>query len=491
MSVTVPIPNLALVGPEILMTVLACGLLLVDLFISEERKRLVGYMALAGVVVVGIVTATYWIGLDHAATTFSGAFVMDRFAVIFKEIFLFSTAITILLSLKYLEIEKVSLGEYYVLMLFCTLGMMIMVSGADLIVIYLGIETMALSVYVLAGFMKFDQKCTEAALKYFLLGVFVSGIFLYGIALVYAATGSTQLAQVALAIKSNGLSKDPLLVLAMFLLVVGFGLEIAMVPFQFWAPDVYEGAPTPITAFISVAPKAAAFAVLIRVFYAGIYLLVPYWQVLLWIICAVTMTLGNVTALLQKNVKRMLAYSSIAHAGYILLGVLAANKVGVQGVAFYFFAYAFMNMGAFGLVIYLRRQDIVGDNIEDFMGLAQTNPLAALIMVVFLLSLAGIPPTAGFVGKFLLFSAAIKSGFYWLVVIAALNSVIALYYYFRIAKVMYMQDPSPALPGTVPGKGLVMALVVVGVFTLLFGLYPQPLLSLAKDTAYTFVTFLS
>jgi NADH-quinone oxidoreductase subunit N len=296
---------------------------------------------------------------------------------------------------------------------------------------------------------------------------------------------------VALVIKNRGLSMDPLLVLAMFLLVVGFGLEIAMVPFQFWAPDVYEGAPTPITAFISVAPKAAAFAALMRVFYEGIYLLVPYWQILLWIICAVTMTLGNVTALLQKNVKRMLAYSSIAHAGYILLGVLAANKVGVQGVAFYFFAYAFMNMGAFGLVVYLRRRDVVGDDIDDFTGLAQTNPLAALIMVVFLLSLAGIPPTAGFVGKFLLFSAAIKSGFYWLVVIAALNSVIALYYYFRIAKVMYMQNPYPSLSGPVPGRGLVMALVVVGVFTLLFGLYPQPLLSLAKDTAYTFITFLS
>ncbi len=490
MNVSVPVPNLSLIGPEILMLVLSCGLLMVDLFIPKDRKRIVGVLALLGVVIIGLVTATYWVGLSKPVTTFSGTFVMDRFALMFKEVFLFCTAITILLSLKYLEMEGVSLGEYYALMLFCTLGMMIMVSGADLIVIYLGIETMALSVYVLAGFMRFNQKCNEAALKYFLLGVFISGILLYGIALTYAATGSTQLAQVASVVKAKGLGSNPLLVVAMFLLAAGFGLEIAMAPFHFWAPDVYEGAPTPITAFISVAPKAAAFAALIRVFFYGIQLLMPHWQVLLWIICAVTMTLGNVTALLQENMKRMLAYSSIAHAGYILLGVLAANQMGVQGVTFYFFAYAFMNMGAFGLVIYLKRGNIVGDRVDDFTGLAQTHPLAAVIMVIFLLSLAGIPPTAGFVGKFLLFAAAIKAGFYWLVVIAALNSVIALFYYFRVAKVMYMKNPEP-LPQPVPGKGLVLALALVSVFTLVFGIFPQPLMALAKNTAHTFFMFMS
>jgi len=490
MNVSVPVPDLSLIGPEILMLILSCGLLMVDLFIPKDKKRVVGVLALLGVVVIGLVTATYWVGLSKPVTTFSGTFVMDRFALMFKEVFLFCTAITILLSLKYLEVEGVSLGEYYALMLFCTLGMMIMVSGADLIVIYLGLETMALSVYVLAGFMRFDQKCNEAALKYFLLGVFISGILLYGIALTYAATGSTQLAQVASVVKTKGLMDNPLLIMAMFLLAAGFGLEIAMAPFHFWAPDVYEGAPTPITAFISVAPKAAAFAALIRVFFYGIQLLMPHWQVLLWIICAVTMTIGNVTALLQENMKRMLAYSSIAHAGYILLGVLAANQMGVQGVTFYFFAYAFMNMGAFGLVIYLKRENIVGDRVDDFTGLAQTHPLAAVIMVIFLLSLAGIPPTAGFVGKFLLFAAVIKAGFYWLVVIAALNSVIALFYYFRVAKFMYMQNPEP-LPQPVPGKGLVLALALVGIFTLFFGIFPQPLMALAKNTAYTFFMFMS
>ena len=490
MNVSVPVPNLSLIGPEILMLVLSCGLLIVDLFIPKNKKKVVGVLALLGVVVVGLVTAIYWVGLSRPVTTFSGAFVIDRFALMFKEVFLFTTAITILLSLRYLEIERVSLGEYYALMLFCTLGMMIMVSGADLIVIYLGLETMALSVYVLAGFMRFDRKCNEAALKYFLLGVFISGIFLYGIALTYAATGSTRLAAVAAVIKAKGLMNNPLLIIDMFLLTAGLGLEIAMVPFHFWAPDVYEGAPTPVTAFISVAPKAAAFAALIRVFFYGIQLLMPHWQVLLWIICALTMTIGNVTALLQENMKRMLAYSSIAHAGYILLGVLAANQIGVQGVTFYFFAYAFMNMGAFGLVIYLRRENIVGDRVDDFTGLAQTHPLVALIMVIFLLSLAGIPPTAGFVGKFLLFAAAIKAGFYWLVAIAALNSVIALFYYFRVAKVMYMQNPEP-LPQPLPGKGLVLALALVGIFTLFFGIFPQPLIALAKNTASTFFMFMS
>ncbi len=486
MKILVPTPDLTLLGPEILVLVLACGLLFVDLFIPRDRKGVVGVLALIGVVAIGLITAAYWPGLSNPVTTFSGTFVMDRFALMFKEVFLFCAAITILLSLRYLEIEGISLGEYYVLMLFCTLGMMIMVSGADLIVIYLGIETMALSVYVLAGFMRFDKKCNEAALKYFLMGVFVSGILLYGIALIYAATGSTQLSQVAQVIKERGLLNNPLLMLSIFLLAAGFGLEIAMVPFHFWAPDVYEGAPTPITAFISVAPKAAAFAALIRVFYYGIQLLMPHWQLLLWIICAVTMTIGNVTALLQKNFKRMLAYSSIAHAGYILLGVVAANQIGIQGIIFYFFAYAFMNMGAFGLAIYLRRADIVGDQVDDFTGLAQTHPVAAVAMVIFLLSLAGIPPTAGFVGKFLLFAAAIKAGFYWLVVIAALNSVIALFYYFRVAKVMYMQNPEP-LPQPVPGRGLALALAVVCVLTLLFGIYPQPLMALAKGTAHTFM----
>jgi NADH-quinone oxidoreductase subunit N len=490
MNVSVPVPDLSLIGPEILMLILSCGLLMVDLFIPKDRKRIVGVLALLGVVVIGLVTATYWVELPKPVTTFSGTFVMDRFALMFKEVFLFCTAITILLSLRYLEVEGVSLGEYYALMLFCTLGMMIMVSGADLIVIYLGIETMALSVYVLAGFMRFDQKCNEAALKYFLLGVFISGILLYGIALTYAATGSTQLAQVASVVEAKGLMDNPLLIMAMFLLAAGFGLEIAMAPFHFWAPDVYEGAPTPITAFISIAPKAAAFAALIRVFFYGIQLLMPHWQLLLWIICAVTMTIGNVTALLQENMKRMLAYSSIAHAGYILLGVLAANQVGVEGVTFYFFAYAFMNMGAFGLVIYLRRENIVGDMVDDFTGLAQTHPLMAVIMVIFLLSLAGIPPTAGFVGKFLLFAAVIKAGFYWLVVIAALNSVIALFYYFRVAKVMYMHNPE-SLPQPVPGKGLVLALALVGIFTLVFGIFPQPLMALAKNTAHTFFMFMS
>jgi len=490
MSISLPMPNLSLIMPEIFMTIVACGLLLVDLFIPKDNKRVVGYLALVGVIVVGIATALAWVGAQKPALTFMNAFVLDRFAVFFKEVFLFCTAITILSSIKYIEIERVSLGEYYALLLFCTLGMMILVSGADLIVIYLGIETMALSVYVLAGFMKFDSKCTEAALKYFLLGVFISGIFLYGIALTYAATGSTNILKVAEVIKAKGLAKNPLLIIAMFLLAAGFGLEIAMVPFHFWAPDVYEGAPTPITAFISVAPKAAAFAALIRVFYQGIQLLLPHWQLLLWIISALTMTIGNVTALLQKNAKRMFAYSSIAHAGYILLGVLAANEVGIESVAFYFFAYAFMNLGAFGLIIYLRRENIVGDNVDDFAGLAQTHPLLAVLMVIFLLSLAGIPPTAGFVGKFLLFAAALKAKFYWLVVIAALNSVIALFYYFRIAKVMYMASPEP-LPSPTPGKGLLMALAIVGICTLVFGIYPQPLLSLAKNTAHSFFVFIS
>ncbi len=488
MTTVLPVPNLAAIGPEILVTVLACGLLLVDLFIPKDRKRAVGILALAGTVVTALFTMRYW---NYSATTFSGMFVVDNFAVIFKEVFLFATAITILISLRYLEIEKVSLGEYYALMLFCTLGMMVMVSAADLVVIYIGLETMALSVYVLSGFMRFNVKSSEAALKYFLVGVFISGILLYGIALTYGVVGSTNLNAIAETIKLKGLKDNPVLMIAMFLLAAGFGLEIAMAPFHFWAPDVYEGSPTPVTAFISVAPKAAAFAALIRVFVVGIGLMAPHWQVLLWVIAALTMTIGNVTAALQSNVKRMLAYSSIAHAGYMLLGILAANTTGLAGVAFYFFAYAFMNMGAFGVIILLRREGIVGDEVDDFKGLAHTNPMAALLMVVFLLSLTGIPPTAGFIGKFLLFSAAIKAGFYWLVVIAVLNSVVSLFYYFRIAQAMYMGEaPDSSIPRPQGAPSLTVAIAIVGILTLFFGIYPHHLVELAKASVTTFIPFL-
>ncbi len=479
--VNIPIPNISAIVPEILATALACFLLIFDLFVPKEKKSIVGIAALIGCIVVGVVTFGY---INKHVVTFSGMFVLDSFSVILKELFLLCDIIVILISLKYLEMEGVSLGEYYALLVFATVGMMVMASANDLIMVYLGLETMALSVYALVGFIKLSEKSTEAALKYLLMGVFISGIFLFGIALVYGVVGSTQLPEVSAYIKEHGL-KNPVLLMAIILIAAGLGLEIAMVPFHFWAPDVYEGAPTSVTAFISVAPKVAAIAALFRVYIEAFNLMAPYWTTLLWLLAALTMTVGNVTAVLQNNVKRLLAYSSIAHAGYMLLGILAYNQVGLEALAFYFFAYCLMNIGAFAVVIYLKRENIAGDNIEDFRGLAQTHPMLALVMVIFLLSLTGIPPTVGFVGKFLLFSAAVEAGYYWLVAIAVLNSVISLYYYFKIAKVMYMENPEKRVPfaASIPLKVAVFAL---GIFTVVFGLYPHPLINLAQLSIKSF-----
>ncbi len=481
-AISFPVPNISAIVPEILATALACFLLMFDLFVPKDRKRVVGIVALIGTVVIALVTFGY---MGKHVVTFSGMFVLDNFAVALKEVFFLTTIIVILLSLRYLEIENVSLGEYYALLIFANVGMMVMASALDLIMVYLGLETLALSVYVLAGFMRMNERCAEAALKYFLLGVFISGIFLYGIALVYGKTGTTNIKQIADYITYHGF-KDPVLWLAVIFIAAGLGLEIAMAPFHFWAPDVYEGAPTPVTAFISVAPKIAALAALLRIYIQAFPLMAPYWQDLLWLVAALTMTIGNVTAVLQNNVKRLLAYSSIAHAGYMLLGLLAYDKLGIEALVFYFFAYCLMNIGAFGLVIYLRRADIVGDEIEDFKGLAQTHPIPALVMVIFLLSLTGIPPTVGFVGKFLLFSAAIKAGFYWLVAIAVLNSVISLYYYFKIAKVMYMENPKDTPPVVAP-LGVKFAIFALGAFTIIFGLYPHPLISFAQASLKAFM----
>lgn len=481
-AINFPVPNISAIVPEILATALACFLLMFDLFVPKDRKRVVGIAALFGTVVLALVTFGY---MGKHVVTFSGMFVLDSFAVALKELFFLTTIVVILLSLRYLEIENVNLGEYYALLIFANIGMMVMASALDLIMVYLGLETLALSVYVLAGFMRMNEKCAEAALKYFLLGVFISGIFLYGIALIYGKVGTTNIKQIAEYITYHGF-KDPVFLLAIILIAAGLGLEIAMAPFHFWAPDVYEGAPTPVTAFISVAPKIAALAALLRIYIQAFPLMAHHWQTLLWLIAALTMTIGNVTAVLQNNVKRLLAYSSIAHAGYMLLGLLAYDKLGIEALVFYFFAYCIMNVGAFGLVVYLRRADIVGDNIEDFKGLAQTHPVPALVMVIFLLSLTGIPPTVGFVGKFLLFSAAVKAGFYWLVAIAVLNSVISLYYYFKIAKVMYMEDPKEAPPVVAP-LSVKVAIFALGAFTIILGLYPHPLLNFAQASLKAFM----
>jgi NADH-quinone oxidoreductase subunit N len=360
--------------------------------------------------------------------------------------------------------------------------MMIMAGGIDLITIFIGLETMAVSFYILAGYIKPNQRSNEAAVKYFLLGAFSLGILLYGMSLMYGLSGTTNLRVMASAFV--GQETDPRLVLAVILVVAGIGFKIAAVPFHMWAPDVYEGAPTPITAFLSVGSKAASFAMLIRIFVEGMPSMSADWRLLFYVLSILTMTAGNVAAVTQSNVKRMLAYSSIAHAGYLLIGVVAGTARGITAMLVYLMIYAFMQLGAFAVVTLLRRTDVQGDEMKDFSGLAFRNPFAAFAMLIFMLSLGGIPPTAGFMGKFWLFGAAIDAHYYGLAVIGVLNSAISLYYYVRIVVFMYLKkDTIGSEPVTNPALAIVLGLAVAA--TLLLGVYPRVLFEAADASART------
>jgi NADH-quinone oxidoreductase subunit N len=410
---------------------------------------------------------------------------VDRFALFFKALFLIAAALTVLMSTRYLEVEGASPGEYYFLVLCATLGMMVMAGGIDLITIFIGLETMAISFYILAGFIKPNQRSNEAAVKYFLLGAFSLGILLYGMSIMYGLSGTTSLRAMAPILTGfSGEARDPRLVLAIILVVAGVGFKIAAVPFHMWAPDVYEGAPTPITAFLSVGSKAASFAMLVRIFLEGLPGSSADWRLLFWMLSIVTMTVGNLAALTQTNMKRMLAYSSIAHAGYLLMGVVVGTERGVSAMLIYLLIYTFMQLGAFAVIVMLRRRDVIGDELKDFSGLAFRQPFAAFAMLLFMLSLGGIPPTAGFMGKFWLFGAAIDAGYYWLAVIGVLNSAISLYYYIRLVVFMYLKKETlGSEPTSTPA--LTFALTVAVVATLVLGVYPRLLFEVAEASART------
>jgi len=338
------------------------------------------------------------------------------------------------------------------------------------------------SFYILTGFIKPNQRSNEAAVKYFLLGAFSLGILLYGMSLMYGLSGTTNLRVMAAAFV--GQERDPRLVLAVILVVAGVGFKIAAVPFHMWAPDVYEGAPTPVTAFLSVGSKAASFAMLLRLFLEGLPSMSADWRMLFEALAVVTMTVGNLAALTQTNLKRMLAYSSIAHAGYLLIGVVAGTPRGVTAMLIYLLIYAFMQLGAFMVIIMMRRADVVGDELKDFAGLYLRHPLAAFAMLLFMLSLGGIPPTAGFMGKLWLFGAAIDAGYVWLALIGVLNSAISLYYYIRLVVFMYLKQPGGGSePRATPAMAFALGLAVVA--TLLFGVYPDRLFALAEASART------
>src|SRR4051812_11051622 len=465
--------------PELVLTGGALLVLIADVLLPKQRR---GALAWVTLLALGATLAALLPFRHTHVEVAHGLLAVDQFALFFKVVFLVAAAITVLMSVRYLAIEGASPGEYYFLILCATLGMMIMAGGIDLITIFIGLETMAVSFYILAGYIKPNQRSNEAAVKYFLLGAFSLGILLYGMSLMYGLSGTTNLRVMATAFV--GQERDPRLVLAVILVVAGIGFKIAAVPFHKWAPDVYEGAPTPVTAFLSVGSKAASFAMLIRIFVEGLPSMSADWRLLFWVLAAISMTVGNVAAVTQSNVKRMLAYSSIAHAGYVLIGIVVGTQRGITATLVYLLIYSFMQLGAFAVLVVLRRKDVVGEELKDFSGLAFRNPFAAFAMLLFMLSLGGIPPTAGFMGKFWLFSAAIDAHYYWLAVIGVLNSAISLYYYIRIVVFMYLKKETiGSEPITSPSLGFVLAVALAA--TLVLGLYPRLLFEVAESSART------
>ncbi len=474
--------------PMIMLSLFGLGVLVIDLMLPPEWKRFNAWTALIGLGFSAL--ATYKIQAAYRMTEargealtalvgFAGSVVVDRFAIYFFYLFLAGAAIAVLMSVRYLDIEREQHGEYYALILFSVVGMMCMAAGYDVVLLFIGLELMAISTYVLVGFLRRDQRSNEAALKYLLLGAFSSGIFAYGLSLFYGLSGSTNLRQIATALEEHYRANphDPVVILALITTATGLLFKIAAVPFHQWAPDAYEGAPTSITGYMSVAVKAAGWVLLLRIFLYGLYPLRPVYLPMLIFVALATMTAGNLAALTQNNLKRLLAYSSISHVGYMLLGLIAgdatsANADGIKGILVYLLVYTFMNLGAFAVITSLRQRDIIGDEIDDIAGLIFRAPTEAILMLVFLLSLAGIPPLAGFWGKYFIFLSLIESGHYLLASVAVLYAVLGLYYYMRIANAMLMRPATVTVPVAM-SPALRLALFITAVGTLGIGLYPE------------------
>lgn len=476
----IPEIDLYLIAPEIIIAAFGFLVLLVDVFAPKvEKKGYLGVLSLIGVVIAFFYTLPL-VGSDK--TGFEGMFTSDGFAIFFKITILIIAFLTVLISMGYASREGIGFGEYYALILFATLGMMLMAAGTHLIVIFLGLETMSISIYILAGMLREDRRSVESAFKYFLLGAFATGFLLYGIAFLYGATGSLYLKDIASYIASKKLLDNPMLLMSLAFLTIGFGFKIASVPFHMWTPDVYEGAPTSITAFMATGVKAAGFSALIRVFFTALPEFRPDWTSIMWLIAVATMTVGNIIAISQNNIKRMLAYSSIAHAGYILVAFVAGNKSGTSGILFYLMAYAFMNLGAFTCVILLGKKGEENLLITDYAGVGFKYPLLAASMTIFLLSMAGIPPLGGFMAKLYIFSAAVEAKFYWLAILGVLNSAISVYYYLRVTVLMYFRESEREITGLQFSPAPVIALILALIGTFYMGLFPANVLSFAQKS---------
>ena len=489
------VSDLRLIAPELILTVCACVALVMEVILPYRKSKLTAYFSLIGIALAFVSLALQMTGPMNV-NGFYGMVRIDGFAILFKIIFLISAALAIGISTRFLDIEGEQHGEYYSLILFATVGMMFIACGYDLISLYISLELMALTFYVLVAFTKRERKSNEAAMKYFLLGAFSSGVLLYGMSLIYGLAGSTNIGEIGSNVSDivAKIQSDPtvanlrpLLLLGMIALSAGLFFKVAAVPFHMWAPDVYEGAPTSVTAFLSTGSKAASFALYARIFSEALPAMRADWAPLLGLVAAITIMVGNWAAVTQENSKRLLAYSSISNAGYLLLALIANNEYGRIGLIVYLFVYTLMNMGAFGVIISLRRRGIIGDNVDDLTGLAHKAPVMAAMMAIFMLSLGGLPVTGGFIGKYFLFGGLIQQGaiehkswYYWLAGWAIINTVVSFAYYFRFIKVMYLGDRIADNKPLALSAALQVALAVSVIGIIILGVYPQPFIELAK-----------
>lgn len=504
-----PLDDLQLIAPGLVLTLGACVALVLEVLLPRGKKRLTAYFSLGAVgasfvslLVLAAGSGASWkfwqVESISAATAFYGMVRIDGFALFFQAIFLLATALTILISIRYLDVEEYQFGEFYALVLFAAVGMMFLTSAFDLISLYVSLELMALAFYVLVAFTRRERRSNEAAIKYFLLGAFSSGILVYGFSLLYGLAGSTNLGDIGVAVNAivsgfpagdaatAGASLRPLLLLGVVTIAAGLFFKVSVVPFHMWTPDAYEGAPTPVTSFLSTGSKAAGFVILVRIFLVGLIDLRADWAPLVGIAAALTILAGNLGAIAQTNAKRLLAYSSIANAGYLLLGLLAANEYGYIGIAVYLLVYTLMNAGAFGVIIAVQSRGAGGENIEDLRGMAQRAPHLAFMMAIFMLALGGLPATGGFIGKWYLFGGLLarakadgKPWYTWLAIWAVINTVVSFFYYIRFIRTMYISEAETESRPLALSYGLQTALIAAVVGVVLLGIYPQPVIKLA------------
>lgn len=471
---TIAVPNLMPALPEIFVLTMASLILVVDLFLSG-KNRFISY-ALTQLTLLGAAWITVSTGSLEVTHTFSGMFVDDVMADVLKMMTYITVSVMLVYSRGYLQLRNLFQGEFFVLLLFAMLGMMVMISASHFLTLYLGLELLSLALYAMVALQRDSSPATEAAMKYFILGALASGLLLYGMSMIYGATGSLDLGQIAAAIQ-QGTGSRTVLIFGLVFIVAGLAFKLGAVPFHMWVPDVYQGSPTAVTLFIGSAPKIAAFAFIMRLLVEGLPGMMHDWQGMLIIMAVLSMAIGNITAIAQTNIKRMLAYSTISHMGFLLLGFISGSLNGYSASMFYVLVYVLMNLGSFGMILLLSRKGFEAENIDDFKGLNQRKPWYAFLMLLVMFSMAGVPPTVGFYAKLSVLQAALQAGFLWVVVFAVLMSVIGAFYYLRIVKVMYFDAPQDQSP-IVAQSDISMLLSVNGMAVLALGILPQPLMAL-------------